>query len=766
ALGRLPELLTSEQIKRLLRRLLERAIHTVEIRFRAHVRPILELSLTKADLIPTNLPEKNALQIIIDQLIDIIVDQGYITLGTLRDTISRNDLKINDLQSFSQWYFGDSLLKADRILESSLAGIYRRGEIYLRGLQRASSAVFGRPLGRSVTWYITLPFLGAFMLMGGLYFIPEEINHWVLESVNLHIYVPHQLNPIQHPRNILIVGLFMMGMIHHKGFREWVLHTLRRSSLYAKGVLWDWPRRVLATPFIKLIFGSQWMIQTWKWVIKPLGFTALIWWLIPDKQLENNSQVISGLASIYLASMTAINSRAGRDLQEHLGEWINWTWKRFGVDLLIATYRFLTDLFDKLSETVNRALYAVDEYVRYRRRSTPWVEITTGLLGLVWGIVLYIFRFVFNLLVEPQINPIKHFPVVTVSHKFLLPMIPILASAIQSFTQEEKKAALSMATLIMSLIPGAIGFIVWELKENWKLYQANRSREILPRPIGHHGETLLRLLHPGFHSGTVPKLLQRTRRARIKALCNGRVRSLVNQTQKLHHVQEAFRRFVEREWLRLINSSSQFRDEPLRLGRLGITNHSVTLEILADRIEGPPLILCLKSENSWILAEMISLGWANALEHDQWQNLRVSLAGFMAQCGVDLTESQIRNASLIRPLSRLMVDHDGIVIFPNPLYRPGERIIYDLTESGEIVPRTKSLSDPFAILDGILPEWRIENDDEPWPIIDSHQLNLKHTPVYWQEWITYWGKGGRPGRLPERARLNFLPQITKSASAQ
>ena len=122
----------------------------------------------------------------------------------------------------------------------------------------------------------------------------------------------------------------------------------------------------------------------------------------------------------------------------------------------------LADIFETMSESVNRALYAIDEFVRFRRRSGHLIEYASGLVGLVWGFVLYIIRFVFNLLIEPQINPIKHFPIVTVSHKFLLPMIPMAAAAIQPLLGDDKKFALSVATLIMAVSPGAIGFIVWE----------------------------------------------------------------------------------------------------------------------------------------------------------------------------------------------------------------------------------------------------------------------------------------------------------------
>ena len=63
-----------------------------------------------------------------------------------------------------------------------------------------------------------------------------------------------------------------------------------------------------------------------------------------------------------------------------------------------------------------------------------------------------------------------------------------------------------VATLLITKMPGVFGFLVWELKENWKLYRANRATNLRPVMIGHHGETMLRLLRPGFHSGTLPKL--------------------------------------------------------------------------------------------------------------------------------------------------------------------------------------------------------------------------------------------------------------------
>ena len=70
-------------------------------------------------------------------------------------------------------------------------------------------------------------------------------------------------------------------------------------------------------------------------------------------------------------------------------------------------------------------------------------------------------------------------------------------------------------------IADAFGFIFWEVKENWRLYRANRSPTLGPVSIGPHGETLAGLLQPGFHSGTVPKLYARLRAAERQAIRDG-----------------------------------------------------------------------------------------------------------------------------------------------------------------------------------------------------------------------------------------------------
>ena len=144
------------------------------------------------------------------------------------------------------------------------------------------------------------------------------------------------------------------------------------------------------------------------------------------------------------------------------------------------------------------------------------------MLSFFWFFVTYLVRIYVNLFLEPTVNPIKHFPVVTVAAKLIVPFFGILFPLFETpFLPLGTAVAKSMATLNIILLPGIFGFLVWELRENWRLYRANRSLVLRPAVIGHHGETMSRLLRPGFHSGTVPNLYAKLRRAERQSYRSG-----------------------------------------------------------------------------------------------------------------------------------------------------------------------------------------------------------------------------------------------------
>src|SRR5438876_11244753 len=110
------------------------------------------------------------------------------------------------------------------------------------------------------------------------------------------------------------------------------------------------------------------------------------------------------------------------------------------------------------------------------------------------------------------------------------------------------------------------GFLVWELKENWRLYEANRSEGLRPVIVGDHGETMGGLLRPGIHSGTLPKLFAKLRKSERRAPGDADEKGAFKRLESLHHVEESIRRFVERDLIALLRESRTLRPAAIEVG--------------------------------------------------------------------------------------------------------------------------------------------------------------------------------------------------------
>ena len=91
-------------------------------------------------------------------------------------------------------------------------------------------------------------------------------------------------------------------------------------------------------------------------------------------------------------------------------------------NVIPGLFRIIIEAFARLLEWVEKVFYAVDEWLRFREGQSRGMLAVKAVLGLIWGVIAYAARIYVNLLVEPQINPIKHFPVVTVAAKIMLPV--------------------------------------------------------------------------------------------------------------------------------------------------------------------------------------------------------------------------------------------------------------------------------------------------------------------------------------------------------
>ena len=239
-----------------------------------------------------------------------------------------------------------------------------------------------------------------------------------------------------------------------------------------------------------------------------------------------------------LTALLFMQTPLGRDLQDEVNDLIDRMWYRVSVNFVMGIVTFFIDLFRWIMDRIERLFYAVDQWLRFRQGESLFSRWAKRLIGVVWFAVTYVFRFGINILLEPQVNPIKHFPVVTVSHKLLLPLIPSLAEAFST--------SIGAMTFIVGCIPGVFGFLAWELMSNWRMYRANRAKNIKHEPLGSHNESLRGLLRLGFHSGAVPRSYARLRKLAAEpreAIFRRRMRLYAHQ---IDHHGEGLERFAAR----------------------------------------------------------------------------------------------------------------------------------------------------------------------------------------------------------------------------
>src|SRR5262249_22244108 len=161
----------------------------------------------------------------------------------------------------------------------------------------------------------------------------------------------------------------------------------------------------------------------------------------------------------FIVSLMATNTSIGRRLQEMISDAAWQLWLQVRDDFLVGLWSAIVQFFRWAMGRITEALYTVDEFLRFREGEGAFSLVGKCVLGLLWFGIAYVVRFILLLFVEPQANPIKHFPVVTVGHKLSLLLLPFVVGLGMNP---------GLALLILGLVPGVYGFVAWELKENWR----------------------------------------------------------------------------------------------------------------------------------------------------------------------------------------------------------------------------------------------------------------------------------------------------------
>jgi hypothetical protein len=699
------------------------AAHLAEHKARADLRPEIVAVLDDVGLAPGSVAGRLARDKLVEELLDAACTRGFLRIGDFRDAIARNRVKLPDLSGFGELVRGDPLIRANRELAVRLDGVYRRGEVYMRLLQRGCSVFFGTPVGRWLTKYVALPFGGAYLLLEAFHHMVEAgegfvdwVSGWTTTVRTFHALAggaagtvadnPDPPAGINWP--VLVgIGVFLLLMIHWPPFRSEVTRLAKFGFVKV-------PRAIRRSPVARAIVSNLVTRFFRRFLLVPLVFGALAGFVMLKLSGDWTSAGLVG-SGVALLFATFFRTPFGHLVEDRLDEAAERLWRIVSVNFVVGVLTLVLHLFQAVFEAIDRAIYIVDEWLRFQEGQSRAAFVFKVAFGAVWSVVTYLFRFAWTLLAEPQINPIKHFPVVTVSHKLLLPLIPSLAK--QFGVREE-----TMATIVFG-IPGIFGFLVWELKENWKLYRANAPSGVRPVVVGSHGEKVLRLLRPGFHSGVVPKTFAKLRRA----MRVGNARRAAKYRHALEHVAEAVHRFAERDFAAYLRASSRWGGLPAIAGPPELGPNRFRLPIDWADSAGPTVIV-LEELGGWVIVSIEEPGGIGRLTDEQRAAFEDALIGLYKRAGVHAVREQV--ARVLGP----------------------QAYAFDAVPEGLVIPLPDGRERLFDYEDG--PE--LWTPDEELP---TGQVVLTGRPLAWADWVERWDAdaAGKSPRGPLIDGWTFLP---------
>ncbi|HTU91124.1 MAG TPA: hypothetical protein VMF69_13685, partial [Gemmataceae bacterium] len=739
-------------------RLLQTALHRCEERLRSRFRPVLTDALVSVGLQPSNAPERTAFARMIEEMLDRIVELGFLSFSDLRDTISRNQLKMPDLRDPYEFARGDPLLRLDRHLSSALDGVYRPGEIYLRWLERLTAPAFGTSIGRWLMLFVLIPFGGAAVLLEGakvlldLDFVQQFAKQrpaWELwinsafdpRSALLALQAPEPYFPSLAVSCFLVLGSFLLALLHLRWFREFCKQTVLLSYRALRGVLIGFPVYIIHLPMVQQALKGWPFLLFWSYVCKPAGVFALLWLLMPDDFRQ--SFTLPAQFSTFLLLSVFLNMRLGKAITEGILEALASVYESLRAGLLPGLLRLLLWAFKQTIDTTEYVLHTVDEWLRFRKGDSRLSLVIRTVAGLIWYPVAWLARFYLVVLIEPGFHPLKA-PISILAAKFiypiLLPQMPELAKRLEP--NLGPVLAYVIASLIalptVWLLPDLFGFLFWETKENWYTYRANRDKLLRPVNVGPHGETVRQLLQPGFHSGTVPKLFARLREAEREAIRTGSWLTARTWRRSLAGVELTIRRLVERELIKLLQESMRWKGAPVRVGKVMLTPTRIGIELLQAEA-APAVELEWEDQAGWLVASIREPGWLEALDISQRQDVTTALAGLYKLAGIDLVHEQVREC--LPPRAGFTLTERDLIVETGPLREAAVR--YDLT-------RPRGPLKPYTLAGAAAASW---------PALDPGRVIFARVPLSWQQWVENWqdGQDGKMPRLLLSSSVKLLP---------
>jgi hypothetical protein len=742
--------------RQILAGLVRRALEQAERQLRDKFGPLLTFALHDAGLRPTSLPERTALEKTVEELLDRISSAGFLSFGDVRDAIARGQMKLPDLHSPHERVRSDPLLRLDKRLATQLDGVYRRAESYTRGLERLTALNFGTQTGRWLTRNVTLPFGGAFLVAQFFWLI-------VYEQLAKHARASGDAAPSffggwneewWFHAAWFGLGVLLILIIQSAGLRAGLVAVGRTVYRSARFIFWEVPARIWSARWVRALFGSVPVKWVWNYAVRPLAVCAILW-IPPFGVWEYGGWPVRALT--FVCAAIFVNLRIGRSIEAALLETARHLLEL--IQSIPAILRWLNDLFRELVGALEWVLARVEDWLRLRGRTGPVAVAVRTVAGLIWMPFAFLIRFYTVVLIEPMLNPLK-LPLSILFAKFVYPLLLLFPGLLQpdlnsflgyssplvgrlsDYLTEPGAWLLVMGTLW--LLPDAFTFLFWEMRENWRLYRANRPDKLLPVAVGDYGEKVRGLLHWGFHSGTVPRLYAKLRSAEREAAQTDVWRDARTHRAALRAVEEAVSRFVTRDFVEVLNDlQSGWSGPRLSTGRVLLGTNRIQLELVAEGAQ--PAWLEWEDRFGWLVARWAEPGFLTALSDEQTRIFGNALAYLYKRAGVDFVQEQVR-AALPKEAQHSDLCPDGLLVWYGS--RDSAPLLYDI-------------ADPAPQLRPRIPGQRLSTSG---PVLDAARLMFHRIEITWTQWTEVWrppARGDKPPRLgPAGGELILLPPRT------
>ena len=790
AAKRVPAARLTDADRQALNGLLRDASDRAEQQLRTKFRPVLTDALYDAGLRPVAVAEEVAFKKTVEELLDRLSAAGFLAFGDVRDAIARGQIKLPDITAH-EFMRGDPLLRLDRRLASTLDGVYRGAEPYARGLERVTAVNFGTVTGRWLTRNVTLPFGAALLFAQFVWLLVHKV--WENRARAAEAAIPEgpagdaaraafaPAPPVYGGWNAewwfhaswATLGLAILVVSQSDALQRWLLAGLRGVYRGLRYVVWEIPRQVWANPWVRRVVASAPVQYALNFALKPALLTAAVMLVLAQIGYEELWFSLPVWLITFGAALFLVNSGIGRALESLLAEALRRVFDLFRS--FPAVLRWISDLFRDFVYAVEWVLARTEDWLRLRGNAGRAAVAVRAVAGLVWMPVAFLIRFYTVVLLEPMINPLK-LPLTLLFAKFVYPLLLLFPGVLQTSPDSvigyssplvgQLAAYLTWPVawfLVMGTIwlsPDAVTYLFWEMRENWRLYRANRPRELRPVHVGPHGETVKGLLHKAFHSGTVPRLYAKLRAAEREAARTDEWQGARTHRAALREVAEAVGRFVVRDFTELLNNPEAGWGGPrLAVGGVELGTNRIRVELVpvgtgnpepGTRSGEPPsrngvdpgsglhsalrnphsAILEWEDRSGWVVGRWAEPGFVADLSAAQARVLADALAYLYKRAGVDLSWEQVR-AELPGDATDFDVGPDGLTVWYGP--RDKAPVVYDL-------------GDPGADLRPLTPQRRPAPGN---PTLDACRVVFARVPLRWVQWTEVW----EPRPAEERPRF-------------